>query len=79
VSHGSALAAGMSLKPVMGLGAPGVAELNLAVWRLGNEAIPRTLTEEHDLLHTGREGIGQPMRQRMMSSLDSPCLVRRST
>jgi hypothetical protein len=57
VSHCSALAAGMSLKPVMGLGTPGVAELKLAVWRLGNEAIPRTLTEEHDLLHTGREGI----------------------
>ena len=35
----------MSLTPVAGLGAPGVAELKLAVWRLGNGAIPRTRTE----------------------------------
>jgi hypothetical protein len=43
VSHCSALAAGRSLKPVCGSRASRVAELKLAVWRLGNEAIPRRL------------------------------------
>src|SRR5215217_665771 len=46
---------------------PGVAELKLAVWRLGNEAIPRTPTEEHDPLHADRGRNTRPMRQRMMS------------
>ena len=47
----------MSLKPVCGSRASGAAELKLAVWRRGSEAVPWTLTEEHGLLlhrpHTG--------------------------
>ena len=67
VSHCSALAAGVSLKPVCGSRSAGGGRTETGRLAARQRGHPRTPTEEHDPLHADRGRDTRPMRQRRIS------------